>query len=309
MHAPAALILPKLIAIRQSMKQADALLDDLILELMREELPDSGTLAAAPIVANSYHAAPVERDRNPDSAHKGKKATQRAASPLPYPLVERDPKFIAYPIIGGSEFTPAPPGVFASAKARDYDHYLRRVYVAGCPGLHALSHELCLALFKIGCCGELRLDDRMGELSMEEYAAAHRIAGGWSKPDPKWRKWEPMYLEPVVGPTPGGPVSLERRSLVVRVPKFLHWKAFDHAFDALVQRGALWPWLGSPAGRKLCAIRKVDPYRGYRSTVSDHKPDYAKELVVMRLSHGSRDLDRLIEIVEYVIAKSLGLVA
>ena len=117
-----------------------------------------------------------------------------------------------------------------------------------------------------------------------------------------------MYLSPLEGPAPNSPVAVERRSLVVKVPRFLDKDQFDEAFDDLVGRGALWPWLGSKDGRRLCRLRGVDPYRGYRATVSDSPAEIAREICVVRIGHRSRDVDRLIAIAEHVVAKSLGLI-
>ncbi len=214
---------------------------------------------------------------------------------------------IRWPQIGGHDFVAPPRTLFSTTARASYEHYLRHIYLAACPGQRDLSRDLRVSLAKPGCCNWLYLKERMRQLSAEGYAAARRLRGGWSRPEPGWDDWWAMYLEPSEGPSPNSPVSVERRSLVVKVPRFVKAKQFDDAFDDLVRRGALRPWLDTPEGRKLCKKRGVDPYRGYRATVSDSPPEPAREICVVRIGHASRDVDRLIAIAEYVVAKSLGL--
>lgn len=210
------------------------------------------------------------------------------------------------PRIGGHDFVAPPRTLFSNARV-SYEYYLRHVYLAACAGQRDLGRDLRLSLAKPGCCDWQYLKKRMRQLSAEGYAAGRRVPGGWSRPEPGWDEWWAMYLEPALGPSPNSPVSLEYRSLVVKVPLFVKKRQFDHAFDDLVRRGALWPWLGTPEGRRLCDKRGVDPFRGWRGTVSDSPPEEAREICVVRIGHASHDVDRLIAIAEHVVAKSLGL--
>ena len=113
---------------------------------------------------------------------------------------------------------------------------------------------------------------------------------------------------PQTGPAPGSPVTVERHALRVRVPTFLPAEEFDAALDAMLRHGRLWPWLGSPAGRVHCRAVGADPYRGYRGTVAYNPARACNEIYVLRIGRRSHDIDRLIGIVETVIASSLELI-
>ena len=111
-----------------------------------------------------------------------------------------------------------------------------------------------------------------------------------------------------MGPVPHSPVTLERHALKVKAPVFMDEDDFDIAFDHLVRKGALWPCLGTTRGRAHCKAVGVDPFAGWRATVSDTPYEEAKEICVVRIRRGSADLDRLIAIAEHVVAQSLGLI-
>ena len=249
--------------------------------------------------------------------HQGVQESSRTPTDAPpkKAVVERsNPAHVSWrrpvrnlPVIGGHEFTPPPEGIFLSGP-RKYESYRRLVYLAGCPGQVALSRALDIWLAKPGCATPGRLRNRMEELSDQGYGAARRVAGGWSGPEPGWDDWDALYLKPAKGPRPNSPVTVERHALVVRVPTTLSEDDFDDAFDRLVRKGALWPWANSPAVRRHCSDRGVDPFRAYRGTLADNPPKAARQICVVSLGGQSRDVDRLIAIAEHVVAKHLGLI-
>ena len=210
--------------------------------------------------------------------------------------------------IGGADFVRPPREIFQGSAATAYEYYERLVYVAACPGQRDLSRELQLPIVKIGCCGPDGEKPRMSQLSDQWYGGSWRIRGGWSAPEPGWDRWSAMYIAPQIGPAPGSPVTVERHAVRVRVPTFLPAEEFDAALDAMLSHGRLWPWLGSPAGRVHCRAVGADPYRGYRGTTAYNPARACNEIYVLRIGRRSHDIDRLISIVETVIASSLALI-
>ena len=286
----------RLIDARRSLLRSISELDSL--------LEEAALSAVSHNLAREPHKGVQESSHTPTDAPPKKAVVEKSN---PAHVSWRRP-VLNLPVIGGHDLTAPPEDVFLSG-ARKYESYGRLVYVAGCPGQLALPRALGIWLAKPGCTEPGRLNPRMKELSYQGYGEARRIAGGWSRPEAGWRKWDSLYLKPTMAPRPGGPVTVEHHSLVVRVPTTLSKDDFDDAFDRLVRKGALWPWADTPDVRRHCWNRGVDPFRAYRGTLADNPPKAAREICVVSLGAQSRDVDRLIAIAEHVVAKHLGLVA
>ncbi|MGO9743661.1 MAG: hypothetical protein ACLPN5_19525 [Roseiarcus sp.] len=89
------------------------------------------------------------------------------------------------------------------------------------------------------------------------------------------------------------------------MPETIAPREFDAAVDLALRHGSLHLWLDSPAGLEYCKLNDADPNRGCRATPSYNPPEPARELYVFRIGHRSKDVDRLIAIVESVVAKAL----
>jgi len=285
----------RLINARRSILSSIAELDSL--------LEEAALSAVSHNVTWESHKGVLESTHSPTDAPP-KKATVEKSKPTD---ASRRRPLRNLPVIGGRDFAAPPEDVFLSS-AREYQSYGRLVYLAGCPGLLALSRALDIWLAKPGCATPGRLKTRMKELSDQPYGAARRVAGGWSGPEAGWDDWDALYLKPATGPRPGSPVTVERHAVVVRVPVTLAEDNFDAEFDRLVRKGAVWPWADTPVARRYCWDRGVDPFRAYRGTLADNPPKPAREICVVSLGGQSGDVDRLIAIAEHVVAKHLGLI-
>ncbi len=283
------------IALRQILLQTAALSNFLLSALLIPEGPANADDFQTPPDTSQSRNDPNDRSRNRTREPKSGSAIRDA-----FPRRR-------WAQIGGDDFAPIPRDLLHQIWLLNHSYYERLVYVSACPGQRDLSREFGFPIVKIGCCGPERLKSRMNELSDQEYAAAWRTDSGWSPREAGWTLWSPMYLEPNQGPQPISPVSLERHCLRVRVPDTLAPPDFDAAIDLALRNGSLQLWLDSPTGREYCRLIDADPNRGCRATPSYNPPEPARELYVFRIGHRSKDVDRLISIVESVVAKALGL--
>lgn len=224
--------------------------------------------------------------------------------------IRTKPEHINWAVIGGAKFTNPPSELFLSAEYRASYRpgEERTVYAACCPGLGDLANSVGLPLSKVSTCAGGRLVDRIRELNSDQYGgtilegASHRTEAGWDD-------WFAIKLRPLVGPCAGSPVTVAERGLLVRLPETLRGRQFDDEFDEIVRHGALQPWLATRNGRRQCAFTGFDAAKAQRFTIYDHdstpRVSEAKELCIFRKS---RDHDRLVAIIEYIILRHLRLV-
>ena len=218
--------------------------------------------------------------------------------------------FVAWPKIGGSDLKPVPSGLFLERAF--HDRYqpgaLRTLYVAGCPGLGSLALTAKLTLQKVSSCEGDRLVARLKEINRDRYGAGYR-SGDVEVFEPQgWNRWSAQVLNPERGPSPGSPVTVHARGICVRLPKTLSPEAFDKAYDAEIRKGAIDAWIRTEHGRRLCARHKLDPARFERLTQYgyDMKPRVSRALEIA-VFRKDREVDRLIDIAENIIARHLHL--
>ncbi|MGO9744078.1 MAG: hypothetical protein ACLPN5_21665 [Roseiarcus sp.] len=283
-----------LIALRAAVTNLDAKIDQMMMRLV-ESAPDADARSCDVAAASPAPSAP---------AHVGWSPTPAADAAA---LAEPD-RPVPCPDIAGLHHRALRPDIFAHVDYESLETYFRLVYLMGCPGLRNLSRDLGLSGLKIGTCDDLRLRRRQDELSYQRYASCWPRADGWSPPEAGWGIWAPMYVMPRSAPSANSPVTVERHCLRVKIPKTLHYRDFDDAFDEALRPGAIWPWLMSAEGRAHCERLGVDRNRGHRGTPGHNPVQEADELYIVRLSRRANDVDVLISIVESIVARALGLV-
>jgi hypothetical protein len=212
--------------------------------------------------------------------------------------------------VGGPAFVPAPRDLFISEafKALYQPGLMRTLYVVGCPELKEIAQLIQAPILKCGSCDGDELVERLEELGLDHYAAGRQLDGELVFEE-GWKDWDAMFLKPMRGPSPGSPVTVMNRSLLVRLPSSMSWQAFDKAYDAEVSHAAIDQWIDTEDGRRLCAKHGVNPDTFNRFTMYGYdltpRISKAKELTVFRLD---RDVDKLIEIAEKIILRHLGLI-
>jgi hypothetical protein len=206
--------------------------------------------------------------------------------------------------IGGPDFTPGPTNSFLSEDFRD--RYtageIRELYIAGCKGLAELSHIAALPLYKASSCAAGRLEQRIFELSRDQYGAWH-FADGHFVQDKRWNSWFPSHLHPRLRKSPNSPVECLERSIAVRLPAEMSADEFDRQFDSETRKGAIDLWAMSEQAREHCRVLGVDPsilqrfteYPGWRRSP-------AQEICGCTIFSGA---DRLISLAEKIILNHL----
>ena len=214
--------------------------------------------------------------------------------------------------VGGDDFVPASPALFlTSAYATRYvPGVSRSVYIAHCTGLGALAKSVDRTAFKLSTCGPDLAPDRMWQGSDDVHGGAYVKDGKFIVDAARWTNWQLAFPRLAVGPSPGGPVTIGARSIDVILPATMTPEEFDRCFDAMTRRAALDVWAESAAGYAHCVSRGVDPQTLQRWTVYPRRPGLcptaSHELCVFRQR---KDGDRLVEIIERIVLKHLGLVA
>jgi hypothetical protein len=207
-------------------------------------------------------------------------------------------------------FVPAPRDLSLSKEFRALYQtgLMLTMYVVGCPGLKEVAQLIQMPILK---CGTRKGDEllmRRKKLGRDRHGAGRQLDGELVFED-DWQQGDAMFLKPKRGPSPGSPVTVMNRSLLVRLPSSMSSQAFDKAYDAEVSHAAIDPWIDTKDGRQLCAKHDVNPDTFNRFTMYGYdltpRISKAKELTVFRLD---RDVDRLIEIAEKIILRHLDLI-
>lgn len=251
----------------------------------------------------------VARQMNERATPASNSRVSAPASTAPTRRTETTVERIDWPVIGGRRFVSPSRELFLSeefrARYRPGDE--RTVYAARCPGLGELASDSKLQLSKVSSCKGGRLSERIHELNADRYGGTV-LDEGRPRIEVGWDDWYAIKLNPRVGPSPGSPVTLVERGLLVRLPATMGPRQFDDEFDEIVQRGAFQPWLSKRDGKRHCALADFEPMKAQRFTTNGHDSEprisEAKELCVFRRG---RDHDRLISIIEYIILRHLQL--
>lgn len=217
---------------------------------------------------------------------------------------------VQWPRAGGHGFQRAKRELFQSAAflERYRPGVERLIYVATCPGARRLAGEIQMPFAKISTCRAGRLPKRLDEQSNDAYGAGY-MRGDELVIEPGWNSWDAVVLRPIEGPSPGSPVSVGARCILIVLPDVMDEAEFDALWDEETCLAAIDVWSRTEAGKSQLAKIGVDPAKAQRRTVYhiDTKPRVSatRELCVYRLS---QDTDRLIEIAERIILRALGLV-
>jgi hypothetical protein len=149
----------------------------------------------------------------------------------------------------------------------------------------------------------------MRELGRDRYAAEWFCDGRYVSEPEGFGKWFPSHLSVAKPAAPNSPVAIGPRALTVKLPRTMSAETFDAEFDAEIRKAAIDLWVMSEAGARHCAFVDVDPAMAQRATSfpygSGVKSCPAKELAVLR---PNEDADRLVNVVERVILRHLGLI-
>jgi hypothetical protein len=236
-----------------------------------------------------------------------------AAERPPAPSANPRPRYIPtdWPRIGGRIDLPDVGHLFADAAYRDQcgEGESRDIYAAACPGLAQLASRLRMPLYKVSSCASGRLAERMRELGRDCYGAEWFCDGQYVSEPQGFSEWFPSHLFVVKPAAPNSPVTIGPRALTVKLPRTLSAEAFDVAFDAEIRKAAIDLWVMGAAGAAHCAFVDVDPAMAQRATTFSYgagaRSCPAKEIAVFR---PNEDADRLVNIVERVILRHLGLI-
>jgi hypothetical protein len=231
----------------------------------------------------------------------------------PTPSANPRPRYVPtdWPRIGGRVELPDMSHLFAGDAYRDqYQQGDRReVYAAACPGLAQLVNRIRMPLYKVSSCALGRIANRMQELGRDRYASEWFCAGAYVSAPEGFDKWFPSHLSLAKPAAANSPVVIGARGLTVKLPHSLSAEAFDLAFDAEIRKGAIDLWAMSEAGARHFAFLDVDPAMAQRATSFAYGAGVrscpATEIVVFR---PNEDADRLVNIVERVVLRHLGLI-
>jgi hypothetical protein len=234
---------------------------------------------------------------------------ERPPTPSPNPR----PRYVPtdWPRIGGRVELPDMSHLFAGDAYRDQCQRgdSREIYAAACPGLAQLVTRIRVPLYKVSSCALGRIANRMQELGRDRYASEWFSGDTYVSAPEGFDKWFPSHLSLAKPAAPNSPVAIGPRALTVKLPRTLSAEAFDLAFDAEIRKGAIDLWAMTEAGARHFAFVDVDPAMVQRATSFAYGAGVrscpARELAVFR---PNEDADRLVNIVERVVLRHLGLI-
>ncbi len=253
--------------------------------------------------------------RNQDSVRPGgHRQTIDAAAPTASSTTTVPTRWSAihtdWPQVGGRSFRPAPRDAFLADeyRARYQPGETRAIYVATSIGARALAETIKMPLGKVSTTRDGRLQERLREQGGDGYGA------GWYREgrlvvDSGWKSWDAVLMRPSMGPSPGSPVVVTPRAILVALPDVLPAYQFDDLWDAQTRLAAIDRWAETEEGLRHFGLLGVDPAVARRKTIyrfdTSKRVSAVHELCCFRLS---QDPDRLIAVAEKIILRALGLV-
>ncbi len=225
---------------------------------------------------------------------------ERGFSPIPWPHV------------GGEGLQVRQNTLFQSEAFRDQwrDSGDRRaIYVAACHGARDLSRALGYPVYKVSTTSAGGVWRRVHEMRCDAYGAVWHQGGEPTEDISGWHTW---FLSQIrLGyrrPSPGAPIEVDARTIVVSLPDTLSASDFDERFDRAVMSACLEDWILSEAGQAYCTLMDLDPQRFRRFTVypggGTGRLSPAREICCFSVFD---DVDRLLEIAERILLAHYGL--
>jgi len=210
----------------------------------------------------------------------------------------------------GADLPPIAQNAFTSEQFRTLFEpgEIVHVYAAGCAGLRTLATAILdLPLRKIGatCVADVRV--RTADLSRDRYGSMVKIGDIFVQES----GFENYFAGPILcfrRRKFGSPVSVEPRSLAVRLPKTLSFDEFERRLQNALLPTSLNHWITSPDGVAHLERLHLDPRKAYR--YSDRKfsggtPEAATELQIFR---PRIDGSGLVAILERIVLDAVGLI-
>ncbi|WP_294532305.1 hypothetical protein [uncultured Rhodoblastus sp.] len=212
--------------------------------------------------------------------------------------------------IGGHDFDPEPTDLFETDEFRKLwipGPHRRGCYAAACGGLWSLSRILKIPVYKVSTTGADRVWTRNNESRRDRHGALWHNGQAYVE-DAGWDDWYPSHLHPQRFPSPGSPVIVQERAIIVPLPCGMDPRKFDQLFDAETRKGALNRWVMTPEGRDHCGFLGVDPAIGQRFSAyrgaDQSRISPADELCAFSIYSGA---DRIIAIAEKILLEAVGL--
>ena len=221
---------------------------------------------------------------------------------------------VPWPRVGGVDMPVRESSLFESTAFLDRwrpSGEKRAIYVAGCSGARTLAVALGTMLYKVSTTSPALLWRRSQQLRTDRYGAAW-IENGKPVVDLEgWANWFSSQIWPNTrSVSPGAPIEIGPRSIIVTLPETMSAAAFDDSFDIRVGRACLADWIESEAGVNYCQLMGLDRARFCRYTAYEAggamRLSPARELSVFSIF---QDTDRLIQIAEDILLEHYGLLS